>query len=109
MAVMVSATRTQVSGAGHDVGEPALVKNQDMVDAGGGGRVMGDHHHVCPSSSTARRSRPTIASEVYGSSVVAGSSAKITSGRVTRARAMATRCCPPESGDKGADDSGQAS
>ena len=48
MPVMVSATRTQVSGAGHDVGEPALVKNQDMVGAGGDGRVMGDHHHGLP-------------------------------------------------------------
>ncbi|GGU29447.1 hypothetical protein GCM10010259_19860 [Streptomyces daghestanicus] len=51
-------------------------------------------------SVTACRSRPRTSSAVSGSRAPAGSSAKSTSGRVMRARAIATRCCcPPESSD----------
>ena len=53
---------------------------------------------VCPSRSTASRRSARTASEESESRLPVGSSAKSTSGRVTRARAIATRCCwPPES------------
>ena len=53
---------------------------------------------VWPSPSTASRSRSRMSFPVLVSSAPVGSSAKITSGRAIRARAIATRCCcPPES------------
>lgn len=49
-------------------------------------------------ASTAWRRRERISAAVVVSRAPVGSSAKTTSGRVTRARAIATRCCwPPES------------
>ena len=53
---------------------------------------------VCSSPSTASRKSARIALPVRVSSAPVGSSAKITSGWATSARAIATRCCwPPES------------
>ena len=53
---------------------------------------------VCPSSSTTPRSRASTSRPVRMSSAPVGSSANTTSGRVMRARAIATRCCwPPDS------------
>ena len=53
---------------------------------------------VRPSASTTSRSRARTSRPVRVSSAPVGSSAKTTSGRVTSARAIATRCCwPPES------------
>src|SRR3954469_11234749 len=53
---------------------------------------------VWPSTSTTSRRRPSTSRPVLVSSAPVGSSAKTTSGRVTSARAIATRCCwPPES------------
>src|SRR5918996_640150 len=53
---------------------------------------------VWPSSSTARRMKARISPPLRESRLPVGSSAKITDGRVARARATATRCCwPPDS------------
>src|SRR4051812_24712347 len=53
---------------------------------------------VWPSSSTTSRRRASTSRPVRVSSAPVGSSANTTSGRVTSARAIATRCCcPPES------------
>src|SRR4051794_29268534 len=53
---------------------------------------------VWPSASTTSRSRASTSRPVRVSSAPVGSSANTTSGRVTSARAIATRCCwPPES------------
>ncbi len=53
---------------------------------------------VAPRVSTACRSRPRTSAAVPVSRAPVGSSANTTSGSVTRARAMATRCCwPPDS------------
>ena len=53
---------------------------------------------VCPCPSTRPRSRPRTSWPLAESSMPVGSSANTTSGRVTSARAMATRCCwPPDS------------
>ena len=55
---------------------------------------------VCPSVSTASRSSARISPLVRESRLPVGSSANITDGRETSARATATRCCwPPESSD----------
>src|SRR4051794_12374526 len=55
---------------------------------------------VWPSASTTSRSSSSTSRPVRRSSAPVGSSAKTTSGRVTSARAIATRCCwPPESCD----------
>ena len=55
---------------------------------------------VWPSSSTDVRSRPRISPLVLESRLPVGSSANITVGRETSARATATRCCwPPESSE----------
>ncbi len=52
---------------------------------------------VCPASTVARSRSSTLWADVVSSAPV-GSSANRTSGRVTSARAMATRCCwPPDS------------
>jgi hypothetical protein len=55
---------------------------------------------VWPSASTTSRRSASTPRPVRESSAPVGSSAKTTSGRVTSARAIATRCCwPPESWD----------
>ncbi len=55
---------------------------------------------VWPYASTESRSRSRISPPVFESRLPVGSSAKRIVGRVTSARAMATRCCsPPESSD----------
>ena len=55
---------------------------------------------VCPCPSTRLRSRSRTSWPLAESSMPVGSSANTTSGRVTSARAMATRCCcPPDSWD----------
>ena len=52
---------------------------------------------VWPKSSTARRRSPRISRPDFESRLPVGSSPKTTAGRVTRARATATRCCwPPD-------------
>ena len=52
---------------------------------------------VCSSPSTDSRNSPRMSRPVRVSRAPVGSSAKITRGRVTSARAIATRCCcPPE-------------
>ena len=48
---------------------------------------------VCPSASTTWRSRARMSTLVRVSRAPVGSSAKTTCGRVSRARAIATRCC----------------
>ena len=53
---------------------------------------------VWPNSSTERRRKPSTSAPEVLSRLPVGSSAKMTSGRLTSARAQATRCCwPPES------------
>ena len=53
---------------------------------------------VCPCSRTELRRKPSTSAPERESRLPVGSSAKITSGRATSARAQATRCCwPPES------------
>ena len=55
---------------------------------------------VWPNSSTARRSSSSTSRDEPESRLPVGSSAKMTAGRETSARATATRCCwPPESSD----------
>ena len=55
---------------------------------------------VWPYASTESRSRSRISPPVFESRLPVGSSAKRIVGRVTSARAIATRCCwPPESSD----------
>src|SRR5258708_6755518 len=52
---------------------------------------------VRPQSSTVRRSQRSISSAPRESRLPVGSSARMTAGSVTRARARATRCCwPPD-------------
>ena len=55
---------------------------------------------VWPSSRTERRRNPSTSADDALSRLPVGSSAKTTVGRVTSARAIATRCCwPPDSSD----------
>ena len=73
-------------------------EEHDRVGVGGGDGVVGDHDDglIEPVDGLAQEDR--ISLPVRVSSAPVGSSAKITSGRVTSARAIATRCCwPPES------------
>src|SRR6266498_607932 len=55
---------------------------------------------VWPWSSTIERSRLSTSRPLAESSIPVGSSAKTTSGLVTRARAIATRCCSPPEGSE---------
>ena len=80
-------------------GEAPVGHEHDAVRPGGGGRVVGDHDERAPAARRrcARSSASTSRPERVSSAPV-GSSAKMTSGSPTSARAIATRCCwPPDS------------
>ena len=83
----------------HLVDDPAVGEEDDAVGVGGGGGVVGDHDDgLAERRRRLSRRNASTSAPARESRLPVGSSAKMISGRVTRARAAATRCCwPPES------------
>ena len=77
----------------------AVGEEDDPVGVRGGVRVVGDHDDgLAELARRESRRKPSTSAPERESRLPVGSSAKMTSGRETSARAHATRCCwPPES------------
>ncbi len=85
-------------GRSSGVDHPPVAEEDHPVGARRGGRVVGDHDDRLPAGFDHRAQHPQHDPGRPVSRAPVGSSANSTAGRVTIARAIATRCCwPPDS------------